>query len=127
MTAPTDPRAVAEFRVPAAELKAGDLVNTQPGEGDWQQVLGVYRSAGDPAPSVELRELIRSLDGRYVVVRLTDLLPVDGGVYFSDGAAMVAGDDEGEDLPVSEVVSADDGERVYLYTKFELVSVRAAR
>jgi hypothetical protein len=127
MSSPIDPRAVAEYRVPAGELKVGDLVNTQPGEGDWQQVIGVYRSAADSAPTDELRQLVSSLGGRYVVVRLTDLLPVDGGVYFSSGTAMVAGDVEGDDQPVADAVSGEDGERIYLYTKFELVTVRSTR
>ncbi|MGH8862446.1 MAG: hypothetical protein ACRDVG_14655 [Jatrophihabitantaceae bacterium] len=128
MTAPSDPRAVAEFRVPAAELKAGDLVNTSPGEGDWQQVTGVYRSPADTSSAgTDLKALVAALGGRYVVVQLTDLLPVDGGIYFSAGTAMVAGDDEGDDLPVTDAVSGEDGERVYLYTRFELVTVRPAR
>ncbi len=127
MSAPSDPRAVAEFRVPAAELKVGDLVNTSPGEGDWQQVTGVYRSAADAgSAAADLKTLVESLGGRYVVVQLTDLLPVDGGIYFSAGNAMVAGDDEDEDVPVSDAASGEDGERVYLYTKFELVTVRAS-
>jgi hypothetical protein len=126
MSAPSDPRAVVEFRVPAAELKIGDLVNTSPGEGDWQQVIGVYRSAADAgSASSDLRSLVGTLDGRYVVVQLTDLLPVDGGIYFSAGTAMVAGDEADEDLPVTDAASGEDGERVYLYTKFELVTVRA--
>jgi len=38
-----DPRAVAEYRIPAPTLLAGDLVNTAPGsEDDWQQVLSVH-------------------------------------------------------------------------------------
>jgi hypothetical protein len=37
---------------------------------------------------------------------------------------MVAGDDEDEDVPVADAVSSENGERVYLYTKFELVTVR---
>lgn len=124
MTAPTDPRAVLDYRVAAADLKVGDLVNTSPGEGDWQQVLGVYRSPADETPSDELKTLVAELGGRYVVVRLTDLVPVDGGIYFASGAAMVAGEDETEDQPVSEIASSEDGERVYLYTRFELVTVR---
>lgn len=126
MTAPSDPRAVVEFRVPAADLHVGDLVNTAPGEGDWQQVTAVYRSAADAVLTDDLRHLVESLGGRYVVVQLTDLLPVDGGIYFSAGSAMVAGDDEGDDQPVTDAVSGADGERVYLYTKFELVTVRSA-
>lgn len=125
MSTPTDPRAVTEFRVPAAQLEVGDLVNTSPGEGDWQQVTAVYRSAADAASASEdLKTLVEALGGRYVVVQLTDLLPVDGGIYFSAGTAMVAGDDESEDAPVTDAVSGEDGERVYLYTKFELVTVR---
>ena len=126
MTAPSDPRAVVDFRVPAAQLQVGDLVNTSPGEGDWQQVTAVYRSPADVAgASTDLTALIESLGGRYVVVQLTDLLPVDGGIYFSAGTAMVAGADETEDVPVADAVSGEDGQRVYLYTKFELVTVRS--
>jgi hypothetical protein len=125
MSAPSDPRAVNEYRVPAVQLQVGDLVNTSPGEGDWQQVTAVYRSAADaPASGTDIKTLVESLGGRYVVVKLTDLLPVDGGVYFSAGTAMVAGEDEGEDLPVTDSASGEDGERVYLYTKFEIVTVR---
>ena len=123
---PADPRAAVEYRVPAAELRKGDLVNTTPGEDDWQQVVGVYTQAGD-AKSTEVRTLLGSLGGRYVVVQLTDLAPVDGGVFFdSDGVAMIYGDDEGLDAPVADVVSSQDGLRTYLFTKFELVSVRAS-
>lgn len=126
MTAPSDPRAVVEYRVPAVQLRIGDLVNTSPGEGDWQQVIGVYRSPADAVTAgTDLKTLVDSLGGRYVVVQLTDLLPVDGGIYFSAGTAMVAGEDEGDDLPVSDATSGEDGERVYLYTKFEIVTVRA--
>jgi hypothetical protein len=124
MSAPSDPRAVIDYRVPAVDLQVGDLVNTSPGEGDWQQVTGVYRSASDAAPSDDLKELVAALDGRYVVVRLTDIMPVDGGIYFTAGTAMVAGEDESEDQPVGDVASGEDGERVYLYTKYELVTVR---
>jgi hypothetical protein len=126
MTAPSDPRAVAEFRVPAVDLRVGDLVNTSPGEGDWQQVTAIYRSSADTAPTNDLTELVASLGGRYVLVQLTDLQPVDGGIYFSDGNAMVAGDDEGDDQTVADTVGSEDGERVYLYTRFELVTVRRA-
>jgi hypothetical protein len=125
MSAPSDPRAVTEYRVPAADLKVGDLVNTSPGEGDWQQVLGVYRAPTDNAPNAELKRLIGMLDGRYVVVRLTDLVPVDGGIYFSDGTALVAGADETDDVPVADAIGDATSERVYLYTKYEVVSVRA--
>ncbi len=120
----SDPRAAVEFRVPAADLRSGDLVNTTPGEDDWQQVVGVFRSAAD-AKSDEIRGLVHSLGGRYVVVQLTDLAPVDGGIFFDGETAMIYGDDDSEDIPVTDVVSGEDGIRTYLYTKFELVSVRA--
>jgi hypothetical protein len=127
-SSPADPRAVVEYRVPAIDLTIGDLVNTTPGEDDWQQVVGVYQtgSVADSA-SAEVRELAATLDGRYVIVELTDLAPVDGGVYFSADTAMIYATDDGADQEVSEVISGEDGVRTYLYTKFELVSVRAAR
>ncbi|MCW2594207.1 MAG: hypothetical protein JWR06_522 [Jatrophihabitans sp.] len=120
----TDPRAAVEYRVPANDLRKGDLVNTTPGEDDWQEVVGVYRKADD-AKSTEIRTLVSTLGGRYVVVQLTDLAPVDGGIFFDEGAAMIYGDDEGEDQAVADVISGSDGVRTYLYTKFELVTVRA--
>jgi hypothetical protein len=120
-----DARAAQEYRIPAVDLKAGDLVNTTPGEDDWQQVLGVFRREAD-AKSDEIKSLVKALGGRYVVVQLTDLAPVDGGVYFDDdGVAMIYGDDADEDVPVADVASGADGVRTYLYTRFELVSVRA--
>lgn len=122
----TDPRAAVEFRMPAIDLKAGDLVNTTPGEDDWQQVVGVY-AAVDDAKSTELQTLLTALGGRYVVVQLTDFAPVDGGVFFdAAGTAMIYGDDDDSDLLVTDVISETDGLRTYLYTKFELVSVRAS-
>jgi hypothetical protein len=125
MSAMTDPRAAVEFRVPAVDLRPGDLVNTSPGEDDWQQVVGVYRKPTD-AKSDEIRSLVESLGGRYVVVQLTDLAPVDGGVFFdADGVAMIYGEDAEGDQAVADVASSEDGIRTYLYTKFELVSVRA--
>ena len=101
-------------------------MNTTPGEDDWQEVVGVYRTAAD-AKSDEIRSLVDALGGRYVVVQLTDLAPVDGGVFFDDdGAAMIYGDDEdGDDMPVTDVVSTEDGMRTYLYTKYELVIASA--
>jgi hypothetical protein len=121
----TDPRAALEYRVPAIDLRPGDLVNTSPGEDDWQEVVGVFRQTGD-AKSTEIRNLVQSLGGRYVVVQMTDLAPVDGGVFFdADGVAMIYGEDAEDDQSVTEVASAEDGIRTYLYTKFELVSVRA--
>ena len=126
MTAPTDPRAAVECRVPAVELKVGDLVNTSPGEDDWQQVLAVHTSVRDVAEE-QVRTLVESLGGRYVVVQMTDLAPVDSGVYFAAGLAMTYSTDEGADQAVTDVVSSEDGVRTYLYTKYELVTVRAAR
>jgi hypothetical protein len=120
----TDPRAVSEFRVPAIDLRPGDLVNTSPGEDDWQEVIGVYTD-GRSAADADLKALAETLDGRYVIVQLTDISPLDAGVYFEDGTAMVYGTDEGSDHPVADAVSTEDGERTYLYTKFELVTVRA--
>jgi hypothetical protein len=120
----TDPRAAAEYRIPAAQLRPGDLVNTSPGEDDWQQVLGVYTKAGQ-AKSDEVRTLVEALGGRYVAVQLTDIAPVDAGVYFADGLAMMYATDDGADQDVAEVISSEDGIRTYLYTKFELVTVRA--
>ncbi len=125
MTSPSDPRAAVEYRVPAASLQVGDLVNTSPGEDDWQQVTAVYLHDG-PEVEAAAHQLVSGLEGRYVVVELTDIAPVDSGVYFdSDGDAMVFGADEGSDTPVKDIVSGEDGVRTYLYTKYELVSIRA--
>lgn len=125
MTTPSDPRAAVEYRVPAVELKSGDLVNTSPGEDDWQRVVGVYRKVED-AKSNEIRTLVKALGGRYVVVQLTDVAPVDGGVFFdADGVAMIYGEDAEDDQAVTDVASSEDGIRTYLYTRFELVSIRA--
>jgi hypothetical protein len=121
----TDTRAATEYRIPAVQLRAGDLVNTSPGEDDWQQVLGVYIKPAD-AKSDEVRGLVTVLDERYVAVQLTDIAPVDSGVYFSEGLAMMYGVDDGSDQNVTEVISQEDGVRTYLYTKFELVTVRSA-
>jgi hypothetical protein len=120
----TDPRASAEYRIPATALRPGDLVNTSPGEDDWQEVLGVYTKASQ-AKSDEVRTLVESLGGRYVAVQLTDIAPVDSGVYFAEGLAMMYAVDNGADQDVTDVVSSEDGVRTYLYTKFELVTVRA--
>ena len=117
-----DPRAAAEYRIPAAELRPGDLVNTSPGEDDWQEVVRVHRNAGT-ARDDAMKALVQSLGGRYVVVELTDLAPVDAGIYFTDDGALVASDDG--DHPVEEVVSSEDGVRMYLYTRYELVTIRA--
>jgi hypothetical protein len=117
----TDPRAAVEYRIPATSLRKGDLINTDPSEQDWQEVIAVYTSAAQ-AETPELRELVASVEGRYVVVELTDLAPVDSGVFYVDGVATVL-DGENE-LALSDVVSGEDGVRTYLYTKYELVSVR---
>lgn len=122
----TDQRAIAEYRVPAADLRVGDLVNTSPGgDDDWQQVLAVYASPSTlhDAPT-DVRTLVKSLAGRYVVVQLTDIAPVDSNVYFAEGQAFAVSTDGGDDLPIAEVTSREDGVRTYLYTKFELVTVR---
>lgn len=124
-TVPNDQRAAVEFRVPAVDLKVGDLVNTSPGEDDWQRVVGVFRKVED-AKSNEIRTLVKALGGRYVVVQLTDVAPVDGGVFFdADGVAMIYGEDAEDDQAVTDVASSEDGIRTYLYTRFELVSIRA--
>jgi hypothetical protein len=102
----------------------GDIVDT--GDQDWQQLIGVYRRPAD-ATDDKLRKVLQSLDGRYVLAQLTDIDPVDGGVYFAAGLAMVTGDDESADRTVAEVISSEDGIRTYLYTKFELVTVRGTR
>jgi hypothetical protein len=118
-------RAAVEFRLPAVDLRPGDLVNPTPGEDDWQEVVGVFLKTDD-ARSDEIRGLVESLGGRYVVVQLTDVAPVDGGVYFDgDGVAMIYGEDADDDQPVTEVTSREDGIRTYLYTKYEVVTVRA--
>ena len=124
----TDQRAITEYRVAAADLRVGDLVNTSPGgDDDWQQVVAVY-----PNPTTlneasdEVRTMVKALSGRYVVVQLTDIAPVDSNVYFADGVALAVSTDGGDDLPITDVTSSEDGVRTYLYTKFELVTVRAS-
>ncbi|UQX87514.1 hypothetical protein M6D93_14560 [Jatrophihabitans telluris] len=125
MTSPaSDPRAVSDYRIPATALRAGDLVNTSPGDAeDWQQVLSVHTSE-DPGSDAEASTLIAEIGDRYVVVRLTDVAPVDSPIYFSGGVALAYGSDDGEDGPVAEVLSAPDASRTFLYTRFELVTVR---
>lgn len=120
----SDPRAAVEYRVPAVDLRPGDLVNTSPGEDDWQQVLSVHTTTAGVTDE-DVRRLVESLGGRYVVVQLTDLAPVDSGVYFVAGVAMTYATDESADQSVADVVSSEDGVRTYLYTKYELVTVRA--
>ncbi len=126
MTQPAaDPRAVAEYRIPATALLAGDLVNTSPGgEDDWQQVLSVH-TAEVPGDDADAARLIAEIGDRYVVVRLTDIAPVDTPVYFEGGTAMAYGLDGAEDGPVTEVLSEADSVRTFLYTRFELVGIRS--
>jgi hypothetical protein len=120
----TDPRAVTEYKIPATRLQAGDLVNTSPGgEDDWQQVLSVHTSE-QPGSDDEAAALINEIGDRYVIVRLTDVAPVDSPVYFDDGVALAYGPD-GADSPVTEIVSDANAVRTFLYTRFELVTVRA--
>jgi hypothetical protein len=119
-TAVSDPRAVLDYRIPAVHLRPGDLVNSSPGEDDWQEVLSVHTTAA--GATGELQGLVESVEGRYVVVELTDLAPVDSSVFFVNGTAMVTVDDA--EVPLSEVVSGEDGVRTYLFTRFELVTVR---
>ena len=121
---PTDPRVVAEVRIPAASLRPGDLVNLSPGEDDWQEVLGVYLAPDEAVGNADLRSLVETLGGRYVVVELTDLTPVDNNIEFTDGQAYLVGSDGDAEQPVSEVTSSEDGMRTYLYTKYELVTIR---
>jgi hypothetical protein len=122
----SDPRTVVEYRVAAADLRPGDLVNTNPGDQDWQEVVGVYTSS-EGASDPDIQALAGELDGRYVIVQLTDISPVDSGIFFDGGTAMVYGTDDDSDSPVSGVVSTEDGTRTYLYTKFELVTVRSTQ
>jgi hypothetical protein len=127
----SDERAVIEYRIPATELHAGDLVNTSPGgDDDWQQVLSVHTKEA-PGDDPEPAKLIAEIGDRYVVVRLTDIAPVDTPVYFADGAAFAYSGEDGADgaadaadQPVAEVVSEADAARVFLYTRYELVTVR---
>jgi hypothetical protein len=126
MTTP-DTRAVTEVRMPASSLQVGDVVNTSPGgDDDWQAVVGVYVKPADaPSSRPAVRDLLVSLAGRYVMVELTDIAPVDANVYFADdGTAMLYASDDGADAAVTDAVSNEDGVRTYLYTKFELVTVR---
>jgi hypothetical protein len=127
MTGMSDPRTAVIYRIAAADLRPGDLVDTASNGNEWQEVLGVYKSPADvsgaDAPDREaLRGLLEAAGGRYVVVQLTDIAAVDAGVYFEDGVAMAAGEDD--DQPMSDVIGGDAGVRTYVYTKYELVTVR---
>ena len=121
----TDPRAVSEYKIPATSLRAGDLMNTSPGgEDDWQQVLSVH-SAEEPGDNPEIATLIGEIGDRYVLVRLTDVSPVDSPLYFEGGVALAYGGEDGADHPVGEVLADSGAERAFLYTRFELVTIRA--
>lgn len=120
----TDQRRVDEYRIPAASLRPGDLVNLAPGDDDWQEVRVVHTSA-DTASGV-LKDFLGGLSGQYVYVEVTDLASVDNTIYVDGtGAGFVNGEDE-DDYPVSDVLSAPDSARIYLFTKYELVTVRAS-
>jgi len=124
---PADVRAVTEYRIPAPTLLAGDLVNTAPGgEDDWQQVLSVHTAEAPGAEAdAEAAQLVGEIGDRYVVVRLTDVAPVDSPVYFAEGTAMAYGMDGADDSPVTDALSEPDAVRTFLYTRFELVNVRS--
>jgi hypothetical protein len=122
---PADVRVVTEYRIPAPALLAGDLVNTAPGsEDDWQQVLSVHTTE-TPGDDPDVARLIAEIGDRYVVVRLTDVAPVDSPVYFAEGTALAYGADGEDDGPVTDVLSEADAVRTFLYTRFELVNVRS--
>jgi hypothetical protein len=124
---PGDPRAVTEFRIPATELRAGDLINTSPGaDEDWQQVLSVHtRENPDSVANSDAAALVGQVGDRYVVVRMTDVAPVDSPVYFAAGVALAYGMDDADDSPVIDALSSADSVRTFLYTRYELVTVRA--
>ena len=118
-----DERAVVEYRIPAAELRAGDVVNTSPGgPDDWQLVLAVH---GTDTAEATVTTLMREIGDRYVMVELTDVAPVDSNVYVSDDRVMLFGTDSDDDTPVQDAVSGPDEKRVYLYTVHELVTLRS--
>jgi hypothetical protein len=128
MTQPTstDPRSAVEYRIPARTLRAGDVVNTAPGgEDDWQEVRAVYTQGSLAAATEQIAELIATIGDRYVLVEMSDIAPVDANVYFTETGAYVYGE-EGADPTVTEAVGDGAGERTYLYTVHELVTVRAA-
>lgn len=114
-----DTRRADEYRIPAASLRAGDLVNLAPGDDDWQEVLTVHTSgatASDPAT----KTFLDSLNSKYVYVEVTDLEAVDSTIYVdADGT----GRSNEDDAPITEHIGGD-GIRIYLFTKYELVTVR---
>jgi hypothetical protein len=124
---PGDPRAVTEYRIPATELRAGDLINTSPGaDEDWQQVLSVHtRESPDGMANSDAATLVEQVGERYVVVRMTDVAPVDSPVYFAAGVALAYGMDGADDSPVVDALSSADSVRTFIYTRYELVTVRA--
>jgi len=40
--------------------------------------------------------------------------------------ALAVSAESGDDVPITELTSSEDGVRTYLYTKFELVTVRGS-
>jgi len=119
----TDPRRADEYRIPAASLKAGDLVNLAPGEDDWQEVLAVHTS-GASATDPATRTFLEGLHGNYVYVELTDLASVDETIYVdADGVGRINGSG-GEDESVADLFSEPGAVRIYLFTKYELVTTR---
>ena len=118
-----DSRRADEYRIPAASLKAGDFVKLAPGDDDWQEVLAVHTSgatASDPAT----KTFLSSLGGSYVYVELTDLASVDNTIYVDSEGVGRVNSEQGEDYPVSELFSEDGAIRIYLFTKYELVTIR---
>jgi hypothetical protein len=124
MTSAADARAVTEYRIPAGSLRPGDLVNTSPGgDDDWQQVRAVHTL--DQPGDGEAARLVRDIGDRYVIVELTDVAPVDSPIYFEGGAALAFGTDGAEDGPVADLLSDPESARTFVYTKFELVTIRS--
>ena len=124
---PADPRRAVEYRIPARTLRPGDVVNTAPGgEDDWQEVRAVYTQGLLAAATEQIAELIATIGDRYVLVEMSDIAPVDANVYFTDDGAFVYGEEGSADPTVTETVGDGAGERTYLYTVHELVTVRAA-
>ena len=127
LAGPSDPRTAVEYRIPARTLRPGDLVNTAPGgEDDWQQVRAAYTQGSLAAASEQIAELIATIGDRYVLVEMSDISPVDANVYFTAEGAYVFGEEGSADATVHEVIGDGAGERTYLYTVHELVTVRSA-
>lgn len=120
-----DERAVIEYRIPAAELRVGDVVNTSPGgPDDWQQVLAVHHKSGAVGSDTSVSVLMGQIGDRYVMVELSDVAAVDSSVYLTGQDAMLFGADGEDDAAVLDSVSGADDKRIYLYTVHELVTVR---